>query len=117
MNDYIIILLIITFTLLFATQLFHNTLQIREEFESGSNDLTFHKYTGDDELQKTPLSTKNTSNIQFIVQELSKLDHSCCSDLSSKVSKLDEQVKSLVQSQKDYATKSTPSSPPKISGS
>jgi len=120
MAEYILITLIFIFYILLSTQLYQYTFAVQEGLtSSGDSELTFQKYSGDDETDATTLATKNKSNIQYIVQKLSNLEHlkGFITDLSGNVSDLDGQVKSLVQSQKDYATQSTPSDPPTVSGS
>ena len=116
MIDLIILSLLLIFSFLLATQLL-NSRSI-EGLESKQADLTFQKYRHDDDTNTNALSIKNSSNIEYLVQKLEKMDHlkNDITDLTGKVTDLTNQVKQLVQAQKDYTKQTVPDSPPDISG-
>lgn len=119
----LIFILVVFFSFLYLYQIYQHTYSCIESFNNSENNqsgekVQFQKYSTNDKTGATNLEMKNTNNIMFIMQQLkNKKDHAkFIIDLSNNVTKLDGQVKKLVNSQNSYAQNNTADSPANVSG-
>lgn len=121
-TEKVIFILVVLFSSLYLYQIYQQTYSYIETFNNKDNQneekVKFQKYSSNDQNGATNLEMKNSNNIMFIIEQLkSKKDQSkFIIDLSNNVTKLDGQVKKLVNSQNSYAQNNTANSPANVSG-
>ena len=120
MVDFIILILILLFLILFIKQICNYATSniLIEGLESSSeNHFNYERYP-DSSQTVDVLVPQNKNNIQYITQELMdiKKKHNTIVDLSNNVTKLDDQVKKLSQAQSDNAYNQTPKKTPDVKG-
>lgn len=120
MVDFIILILILLFLILFIKQICNYATSniLIEGLESSSeNHFNYERYP-DSSQTLDVLVPQNKNNIQYITQELMdiKKKHNTIVDLSNNVTKLDDQVKKLSQAQSDNAYNETPKKTPDVKG-
>jgi hypothetical protein len=120
MVDFIILILILLFLILFIKQICNYATSniLIEGLESSSeNHFNYERYP-DSSQTVDVLVPQNKNNIQYITQELMdiKKKHNTIVDLSNNVTKLDDQVKKLSQAQSDTAYNQTPKKTPDVKG-
>lgn len=120
MVDFIILILILLFLILFIKQICNYATSniLIEGLESSSeNHFNYERYP-DSSQTFDVLVPQNKNNIQYITQELMdiKKKHNTIVDLSNNVTKLDDQVKKLSQAQSDNAYNQTPKKTPDVKG-
>lgn len=120
MVDFIILILILLFLILFIKQICNYATSniLIEGLESSSeNHFNYERYPHSSQTVDV-LVPQNKNNIQYITQELMdiKKKHNTIVDLSNNVTKLDDQVKKLSQAQSDNAYNETPKKTPDVKG-